>query len=160
MVPALLTMKAGMDTILAESFAKNDSFVMALKEAFEHFINQRQNKCVPVANLRPRARQSECCRHAWAFMLPPFSGTAHNLGEMDLLMRLFVLVMLEAPQGQHFRRRFCRASMLRTCIECETGIMMSRQTVGLSKHAIGAAASHVRPHFLISAGHALSGQRS
>ena len=46
MVPALLTMKAAMDTILAESFAKNDSFVMALKEAFEHFINQRQNKCV------------------------------------------------------------------------------------------------------------------
>ena len=46
MVPALLAMKAAMDTILAESFAKNDSFVMALKEAFEHFINQRQNKCV------------------------------------------------------------------------------------------------------------------
>ena len=46
MVPALLTMKAAMDTILTQSFARNDSFAMALKEAFEHFINQRQNKCV------------------------------------------------------------------------------------------------------------------
>jgi hypothetical protein len=35
-----------MDTILAEAFGRNDSFAMALKEAFEHFINQRQNKCV------------------------------------------------------------------------------------------------------------------
>ena len=53
MVPALLTMKAAMDTILGESFAKNDSFVMALKEAFEHFINQRQNKCGPFEHLSP-----------------------------------------------------------------------------------------------------------
>ena len=58
MVPALLTMKAAMDSILSESFAKNDSFVMALKEAFEHFINQRQNKCAFVA-----AQQHKCSGH-------------------------------------------------------------------------------------------------
>ena len=56
MVPALLTMKAAMDTILTESFARNDSFAMALKEAFEHFINQRQNKWVLImSTLDPHA---------------------------------------------------------------------------------------------------------
>ena len=45
MVSSLLKMKTTMDLILNESFARNDSFTLALKEAFEHFINQRQNKC-------------------------------------------------------------------------------------------------------------------
>ena len=45
MVASLLSMKTDMDRILVESFARNDAFTLALKEAFEHFINQRQNKC-------------------------------------------------------------------------------------------------------------------
>lgn len=44
MVVSLLKMKTAMDLILNESFGRNDSFTLALKEAFEHFINQRQNK--------------------------------------------------------------------------------------------------------------------
>jgi len=43
MVPELLKFKAKLDTLLKEAFQKNDDFAYALKEAFEHFINVRQN---------------------------------------------------------------------------------------------------------------------
>jgi hypothetical protein len=45
MISSLLDMKAGLDVVLVEAFARNESFANALKEAFEQFINQRQNKC-------------------------------------------------------------------------------------------------------------------
>ena len=44
MVVSLLSMKASLDTVLAEAFQGNVAFGNAVKEAFEHFINQRQNK--------------------------------------------------------------------------------------------------------------------
>ena len=44
MVSALLEMKVQLDTVLNQSFQKNEQFSNALKEAFEKFINQRQNK--------------------------------------------------------------------------------------------------------------------
>jgi len=43
MVEELLNYKDKMDLILSESFSRNDDFVYALKEAFETFINSRQN---------------------------------------------------------------------------------------------------------------------
>jgi len=44
MVQDLLDFKARLDKILKEAFSKNEAFANSLKEAFEHFINQRQNK--------------------------------------------------------------------------------------------------------------------
>lgn len=44
MVQELLDFKDKMDGIVNECFGKSDKFVLALKEAFEHFINQRLNK--------------------------------------------------------------------------------------------------------------------
>ncbi|KAG7168303.1 Cullin-4B-like, partial [Homarus americanus] len=44
MVQELLDFKDKMDGIVSECFNSSDKFVLALKEAFEHFINQRLNK--------------------------------------------------------------------------------------------------------------------
>lgn len=44
MVQNLLDFKDKMDNIIEVCFSKNDKFVNALKESFETFINQRQNK--------------------------------------------------------------------------------------------------------------------
>lgn len=44
MVQLLLEMKSNLDAIVQQAFQKNESFANALKEAFENFINQRQNK--------------------------------------------------------------------------------------------------------------------
>ncbi|MPC15121.1 Cullin-4B [Portunus trituberculatus] len=44
MVQELLDFKDKMDGIVSECFSSSDKFVLALKEAFEHFINQRLNK--------------------------------------------------------------------------------------------------------------------
>lgn len=53
MVPALLAMKAAMDAVLAEAFQRDENFGNTLKEAFEQFINQRQNKCASNFSLEP-----------------------------------------------------------------------------------------------------------
>lgn len=47
MVQGLLKMKAAMDEVLQQAFDGDDAFANTLKEAFEGFINQRQNKCTP-----------------------------------------------------------------------------------------------------------------
>jgi cullin-4 len=44
MVPALLRLKSRMDEAVSGAFGGNPSFVNALKEGFESFINQRANK--------------------------------------------------------------------------------------------------------------------
>ncbi|XP_076033393.1 cullin 4 isoform X2 [Oratosquilla oratoria] len=44
MVQELLDFKDKMDAVVAECFGNSEKFVFALKEAFEHFINQRLNK--------------------------------------------------------------------------------------------------------------------
>ncbi|KAB7508159.1 Cullin-4B [Armadillidium nasatum] len=44
MVQELLDFKDKMDGIVSDCFCNSDRFVLALKEAFEHFINQRLNK--------------------------------------------------------------------------------------------------------------------
>lgn len=44
MVMKLLDFKGKLDDILVNPFQANKSFAKALKEAFEKFINQRQNK--------------------------------------------------------------------------------------------------------------------
>lgn len=44
MVAMLLEMKLQLDVVLTQAFQKNEQFGNALKEAFEKFINQRQNK--------------------------------------------------------------------------------------------------------------------
>ena len=44
MVHLLLEMKSNLDAIVQQAFQKNEGFANALKEAFENFINQRQNK--------------------------------------------------------------------------------------------------------------------
>ena len=46
MVKLLLEMKAGLDTVMENAFAKDERFGHALKDAFEHFVNQRANRCV------------------------------------------------------------------------------------------------------------------
>ena len=40
----LTDFKDKVDNIIDVCFAKNDKFVNAMKESFEYFINQRQNK--------------------------------------------------------------------------------------------------------------------
>lgn len=52
MVTALLDMKAGLDAVLNQSFQSAEPFAHALKDAFEHFINQRANR--PVRPVHPR----------------------------------------------------------------------------------------------------------
>lgn len=44
MVQELLDFKDKMDNIVNVCFKKNEKFSNSLKEAFEHFINQRTNK--------------------------------------------------------------------------------------------------------------------
>ncbi len=44
MVRLLLEMKVGLDTVMDEAFAKDERFGHALKDAFEHFVNQRANR--------------------------------------------------------------------------------------------------------------------
>ena len=44
MVKLLLDMKAGLDAVMGEAFANNERFGHALKDAFEHFVNQRANR--------------------------------------------------------------------------------------------------------------------
>lgn len=44
MVQELLDFKDKMDNIVVVCFKKNEKFANSLKEAFEHFINQRANK--------------------------------------------------------------------------------------------------------------------
>ncbi|KAI8802568.1 Cullin [Cladochytrium replicatum] len=44
MVGDLLQFKADLDTVLLSAFSRNDGFANAVKESFEYFINQRQNK--------------------------------------------------------------------------------------------------------------------
>lgn len=44
MVQELLDFKDQMDLVVNQCFNKNDKFINSLKEAFEHFINQRPNK--------------------------------------------------------------------------------------------------------------------
>ena len=46
MVTALLDMKAALDAVLHQSFQGAEPFAHALKDAFEHFINQRANRPV------------------------------------------------------------------------------------------------------------------
>ena len=45
MVAALVRMKDAMDAVLADAFRRDEAFSNTLKEAFEQFVNQRQNKC-------------------------------------------------------------------------------------------------------------------
>lgn len=44
MVQELLDFKDKMDNIVSVCFKKNEKFSNSLREAFEHFINQRANK--------------------------------------------------------------------------------------------------------------------
>ncbi|UYV81008.1 CUL4A [Cordylochernes scorpioides] len=44
MVQELLDFKDQLDTVVSQCFQRNDKFINSLKEAFEHFINQRPNK--------------------------------------------------------------------------------------------------------------------
>ena len=44
MVRLLLEMKIGLDTVLNEAFQRSETFGHAMKDAFEHFINQRANR--------------------------------------------------------------------------------------------------------------------
>lgn len=44
MVQELLDFKDKMDNIVSICFKKNEKFSNSLREAFEHFINQRANK--------------------------------------------------------------------------------------------------------------------
>lgn len=44
MVQELLDFKNRLDQVIDEAFNKNEKFVIAMKDSFEHFINKRQNK--------------------------------------------------------------------------------------------------------------------
>jgi len=44
MVQELLDFKDRIDNVISECFAKNEKFVNSMKESFESFVNQRQNK--------------------------------------------------------------------------------------------------------------------
>lgn len=44
MVQELLDFKDKMDNVVCKCFQKNEKFGNSLKEAFEHFVNQRANK--------------------------------------------------------------------------------------------------------------------
>ncbi|XP_012457596.1 cullin-4 isoform X1 [Gossypium raimondii] len=44
MVSSLLEFKASLDSIIEESFSKNEAFCNTIKDSFEHLINLRQNR--------------------------------------------------------------------------------------------------------------------
>jgi cullin-4 len=44
MVQELLDFKEKLDVIMATSFTGNDQYIVCMKEAFEQFVNRRQNK--------------------------------------------------------------------------------------------------------------------
>lgn len=68
MVQLLLEMKSNLDAIVQQAFQKNEGFANALKEAFENFINQRQNKYASSSRL-------ECCHH---HSCPPSSSGPYS----------------------------------------------------------------------------------
>jgi len=51
MVKLLLEMKVGLDTVMNEAFGKDERFGHALKDAFEHFVNQRANRYLAFSQL-------------------------------------------------------------------------------------------------------------
>lgn len=53
MVKLLLEMKERLDTVLIEAFGRAEAFGHALKDAFEHFINQRSNRSALCSTQRP-----------------------------------------------------------------------------------------------------------
>ena len=73
MVSALLELKASLDTIWADAFGRNEAFANALKEAFELFINQRQNKCDPSI---PLSRVEIPCPFRFAPLAYSYSPTS------------------------------------------------------------------------------------
>jgi hypothetical protein len=52
MVQDLLDFKDKMDNIVITCFCRNEKFVNSVKEAFEHFINQRPNKPAELIGMR------------------------------------------------------------------------------------------------------------
>jgi len=70
MVPALLDMKAGLDAVLNQAFQGAEPFAHALKDAFEHFINQRANRPVrrppPHAHAHPQVLLARYAQHPGA----------------------------------------------------------------------------------------------
>lgn len=44
MVQELLDFKSKLDEVIEDAFNKNEKFIIAMKDSFEHFINKRQNK--------------------------------------------------------------------------------------------------------------------
>lgn len=44
MVSELLEFKEQLDHVVTTCFQRNDKFLYSMREAFEYFINQRQNK--------------------------------------------------------------------------------------------------------------------
>ena len=53
LVTCLLELKKKLDTILTESFERNESFINSMKESFEHFINLRANRPAELVRRRP-----------------------------------------------------------------------------------------------------------
>lgn len=51
MVRLLLEMKVGLDTVMEDAFARDERFGHALKDAFEHFVNQRANRWEPLLRI-------------------------------------------------------------------------------------------------------------
>ena len=91
MVKLLLEMKAGLDTVMEEAFAKDERFGHALKDAFEHFVNQRANRCSrpphssthsTAAHIKAQSVQegvSNICAHPFI----PFAWKVRNMASRD-----------------------------------------------------------------------------
>ncbi len=61
MVKLLLDMKERLDTVLIDAFGRAEAFGHALKDAFEHFINQRANRCAQLS--AATIMLLRCCHH-------------------------------------------------------------------------------------------------
>ena len=64
MVKLLLEMKVGLDTVMNEAFGKDERFGHALKDAFEHFVNQRANRYLACSQLPGNVTDTR--KKAWA----------------------------------------------------------------------------------------------
>ncbi len=76
MVKLLLDMKERLDTVLIEAFGRAEAFGHALKDAFEHFINQRANRCFC------RSASCCCCQAHFGVIPPAASAALHALGSL------------------------------------------------------------------------------
>ena len=109
--------QARLDTVLAESFARNETFGYAAKDAFEHFINLRANRPAELI-----------AKFIDAKLRPGNKGTSEEELEaiLDRVLTLFRYIQV----GLHTHIRRCRANLKK---KAGLAHMLGREKIWLNR---------------------------